>query len=231
MARAAAPAEAAIAAFSTAASGAALPSGWRRIAIPGVKRNEFALVAEDGRTVLRVRSESAAGSAAHDLAADPGATPVLAWRWKVERALDRAAWGTKEGDDFAARIYVTFDLPLDRLPLAERAKIRLGRALFGSDLPAAALCYVWASREPVGTSGWNPYADRVRMIVVESGNARAGQWVAESRDVEADFRAAFGGQWKGPVPRVSGVLLSSDTDQTNESVTAWFGDLRLEAKR
>ncbi len=49
------------------------------------------------------------------------------------------------------------------------------------------------------------------------GNAHAGQWVEESRDVAADFRAAFAG-WKGPVPQVSGVVAGNDTDQTGETV-------------
>ena len=217
--------------FSSLAPGGDPPAPWRRVAIPGLKSPEFGLVADEGRTVLRVRSASAAGSLGHELAADPAATPVLSWRWKVERALQRAAWGSKRGDDFAARVYVTFDVPAQALPLADRAKLAIGRALYGDDLPTAALCYVWASREPVGASAWNPYTDRVRMVVLESGNASAGQWVAESRDIDADFRAAFGAQWHGATPRVTGVLLSSDTDQTHESVTAWFGDLRLEPRR
>jgi hypothetical protein len=187
----------------------------------------MALVEDEGATVLRVRAEAAAGAAAHALDADPAATPILVWRWKVERALDRAAWGTREGDDFAARVYVTFDVPIDALPLLQGLRIRIARAVFGEEMPTAALCYVWATREPPGTSGWNPYSDRVRMIVLESGNARAGKWVDESRDVAADFQAAFGSS----APRINGVLVSSDTDQTGERATAWFGDLRLEARR
>jgi hypothetical protein len=69
------------------------------------------------------------------------------------------------------------------------------------------------------------------MVVVRSGAARAGQWVAEARDVEADFRAAFGLAGTQPVPRVTGVAVGSDTDQTGEMVTAWFGDLKLDARR
>jgi hypothetical protein len=195
-----------------------------------VKPAEIALVEDEGRTVLRVRSDAAAGAAAHELAADPLDMPLLAWRWKVEHALEHATWGTKQGDDYAARVYVTFDVPLSELPFFEALRIRLARSIFGEELPTAALCYVWAGREPPGTSGWNAYSDRVRMIVLESGNARAGQWVDESRDIAADFRAAFG-EVDGRVPRVNGVLVSTDTDQGGESATAWFGDLRLESRR
>ena len=61
------------------------------------------------------------------------------------------------------------------------------------------------------------------MIVLQSGAARANQWVTESRDVAADFRAAFGSD----APRVTGVAVGSDTDNTGERVTTWFGDLTI----
>jgi hypothetical protein len=152
---------------------------------------------------------------------------MLSWRWKVARSVERATWGTREGDDFAARVYVTFDVPVDALSLADRARIALGRVLHGDDLPTAAICYVWASRVPVGTTGWSPYTGRVRIVVLQSGDAHAGQWMTETRDLEADFRAAFG----GPAPRITAVMVASDTDQTSASATAWFGDLRLQARR
>ena len=103
------------------------------------------------------------------------------------------------------------------------------------DLPRRSEAVVVAVTLPV--AGWATAAvvSHVRrsqpgaMIVAQSGNARAGRWVEESRDIEADFRAAFA--WKGPAPRVNGVLVSSDTDQTGERAAAWFGDLRLEARR
>jgi hypothetical protein len=221
----------AVAAFSASEPGAALPAGWSRVTLPGKKPPEWTLVRDGGVTVLHVRSEAAVGSAVHRLNAAPGAAPRLTWRWKVEHALAKAQLGTKAGDDFAARVYVSFDAPAQALPFTARLKLKLARLLYGAELPAAAICYVWDNRNAVGTSVWSPYSDRVRMVVLESGNARAGEWVAESRDVEADFRAAFGASWRGPVPAVDGVAVATDTDQTGESVNAWFGDLRLEAAR
>jgi hypothetical protein len=197
------------------------------LTLPRATPAEVDLVEDGGTTVLRVRAASGAGGASHGLSAAPAATPRLSWRWKVDRALDRAVWGARSGDDFAARVYVAFDFPLDRLTFVERAKLRLARFVYGDDVPAAAICYVWATGVAVGTSGWNPYASRVRMIALRSGNERAGQWVDEARDVERDFRAAFGESSDAPVPGITGLALSSDTDQTLESATAWFGDLRL----
>jgi hypothetical protein len=96
-------------------------------------------------------------------------------------------------------------------------------------VPTAALCYVWDNHHPVGTSQWNPYTDRVRMIVLESGSARAGGWVEERRDLERDFRTWFP-ESSHPVPAITGVAAGNDTDQTGEAATAWFGDLHLEPR-
>ena len=46
------------------------------------------------------------------------------------------------------------------------------------------------------------------------------------RDVAADFRAAFG---EAP-PRITGIAVSADTDNTGERVTALFGDLRFTSR-
>ena len=217
--------------FSAAQPGPGLPPGWSILALPRKKLPDFRLVRDAGVTVLHVHSESAVGSALFRLHADPHATSRLSWRWKIDRTLTRGRLGFKEGDDFAARVYVSFDFPLEALSFADRMKMRIAKLVYGPDLPAAAICYVWDNHMPIGTNVWNPFTDRMRMVVLESGPARVGEWVEESRDVEADFRAAFGVSWKGPTPAISGVAVSADTDQTQESVNAWFGDLRLEERK
>lgn len=57
---------------------------------------------------------------------------------------------TKEGDDYAARVYVMFDYPLEKLSFGDRMRLTLARAFFDPDVPAAALCCVWDSRLPAG---------------------------------------------------------------------------------
>ena len=216
-----------IAPFSGAAPGGTLPPGWELLVLPGIRAPEVSLVADGGATALRITSADAAGSVAHRLAADAQRTPMLAWRWKVDRVLDGADLRRKDGDDYAARLYVSFDVPEASLSLAERARRLVAKLAYGTDLPTAALCYVWDNRHPVGTTAWNAYSSRVRMVVVRSGAGEAGSWVAEARDVAEDFRAAFG----AAAPAITGVAVSADTDQTHEKVTAWFGDLRLEPRR
>ena len=217
-----------VAPFSGAPPGTALPAGWFPVSLPYGAHSEVRIVADDGGNVLRVRSKRSFGSVAHRTSVDPVATPTLSWRWKVDRVVQGAQLERKSEEDFAARLYVSFDYPEEKLPFSTRAKLAIARSFYDF-VPSAALCYVWDNRHAPGTAAWSPHFDHVRVVVLESGNARAGQWIDERRDIEADFRAAFR-DWKGPLPRVNGIIVGNDTDQTGEEATAWFGDLHLAAR-
>lgn len=210
--------------FSTALSGAPLPPPWRIATLPKPKRaTQYALVVDGGTVVLRAEANASMASVMHPLGTDPGRFPLISWRWKISNIVRRADIGSKTGDDFPARVYVLFDYDVSKLSVLQRAKLFLARKLYGKDVPAAALCYVWDGKAAIGTSAWSPYSDRVRVIVVESGTANVNQWQEYERDIVADFRAAFG---EDPPP-ISGVAVASDTDNTGEAVTALFGDIRL----
>ena len=130
---------------------------------------------------------------------------------------------TKSGDDFAGRVYVFFDVPLESLSFVERSKILIARTIAGADVPTAAICYVWDNTQAIGHTQWSPYTNRVRKIVLQTGASQLNKWMGESRDVAADFKAAFGVD----APAVTGVAVGNDTDNTNDAVTTWFGDVKF----
>jgi hypothetical protein len=213
--------------FSALRPGAALPPEYQPYTFEGRPRHtEYALVSDSGRTVLRARAEGSTSGIIRELRVEPAMHPILAWRWKVTRVLEKSDLATKEGDDFPARLYVTFDLDPSVLSLGERLQIGLARLVYGPKTPVAALCYVWDSRARAGTVVPNAYTDRVRMVVVESGAANLGRWMAYERDVAADFRAAFGLE----PPAVSSVIVSTDTDNTGEFAETYYGDAEFRAR-
>lgn len=210
--------------FSSLAPGAPLPPAYRQITLPKIAHNRFSLVADDGTTVLQVDSNNSAGSIGLPLTMKripAGGGAILEWRWKVSRMLESADMDHKLGDDFAARVYVFFDVPLASLSFVDRTRIKLARMVAGADVPTAALCYVWDNKHRIGHRAWSPYTDRVRKIVLQSGPAHVGKWMSESRDVAADFREAFGFD----APAVTGVAVGNDSDNTDDRVTTWFGDV------
>ena len=209
--------------FSTALPGMQLPAPWRLASIKGLRATRFTLVEDGGDTVLRAQADASMASVMHPLNVDPNAFPVLRWRWKVSNVLKKSDIRERTADDFPARVYVLFDYDIAKLTFLQRVKILVARARYGKDVPAAALCYVWDAKAPVGLSAWSPYTDRVRVLVVESGTANVNRWHEVERNLVADFRAAFGEE----PPAISGVALAADTDNTGESVTTLFGNVRL----
>jgi hypothetical protein len=214
--------------FSALQAGAPLPEWLQPYVFPNQPRHtQFTLVEDEGRTVLRARAQASTSGLIRGLRVDPGRYSVLAWRWKVINLPAKGDIATKAGDDFAARIYLTFDLDPATLSFGDRVRLSLARTIWGDQLPAAALCYVWDGRAPVDTIVPNAYTDRVRMVVADSGGAELGRWVARERDVAADFRRGFGIE----PPPINGVIVSADTDNTGETVESYFGDIEFRARR
>ncbi|MEP1705203.1 MAG: DUF3047 domain-containing protein, partial [Marinobacter sp.] len=50
-----------------------------------------------------------------------------------------------------------------------------------------------------------------------------GEWVTVERDIVADYRKAFDRE----PPKLVGVAIMSDSDNTGASATAWYGDVSL----
>ena len=208
--------------FSSGPLAATAPPGWAVQTLPKVEhQTRYDLVNDGGTIVLRARADASASSLRHGLFADPKLTPVLRWRWRTDRVLQGADITRKDGDDFSARLYVFFDRSEDSMSIKERTLFKLGRARYGNQLPSAALCYVWDNRQPVGKIFDNAYTSFVAMVVASSGEAQVGQWVSLQRNVAEDYRRAF----NTDPPRIIGVAVSVDTDNTGEATTSYFGDI------
>lgn len=208
--------------FSALRAGAPLPEKMKPWGFGGGARpTRYSLVSDGGVVVLRAEAEASASGIVREMRLDPRAYPILSWRWKAMKVLERADIRTKAGDDFAARVYVTFELDPATLPPAERIKLSIARTVYGENVPAAALCYVWDGKSPRDTLVPSAYTERVRMIVAESGAARTGQWVGIQRNIRDDYKRAFGTE----PGEVTGVIVSTDTDNTGESAVAFYGDI------
>ncbi len=210
--------------FSIQEPTAHAPAGWSPISFKKrAKQTQYTLVKHQGRTVLQAHAVDSASGLISRVQAKASDTPVLNWRWRVERLLSGSDIRRKAGDDYPVRVYVTFAFDAGRASWRERLRYKAAQLAYGKELPYSGLCYVWDTRAPVGTIAPNAYAPSVKMIVLESGPAKAGQWVEQTRNIVADYRSAFGVE----PPPVTGLAIMTDTDDTHESVTAWYGDITL----
>lgn len=207
--------------FSTAHEGNRVPSGWEPLTFPKIPRHTQYKVVRDGEsTVVQATSNAAASGLLSRVKIDLREYPILQWRWKVLNVISKGNVRNKKGDDYAGRIYITFEYDPDKVNFSRKAKYRLGRILFG-DIPIAAINYIWDNRAPKGTIVDSAYTDLSKMIVVESGQENVNQWVLEERDVYEDYKKAFGEE----PPLVNGIAIMTDTDNTGETAVAYYGDI------
>lgn len=204
----------------------ALSTAWKRIGLPEQKPPLTVYAAErvEGRAAVRIDAEGSYGNLVHEMPG-PARLRTLQWSWRMERPNPRADLRTKAGDDVAARVCLSFDLPMERVPFVERQLLRLARARSGQALPAATLCWVWDRALPVGTVVENAYSRRVRMIVARNGTHPTGAWLDESHDVATAWRLAFGDESETPPP-VLAVIVAGDADNTGERTRAHVADVR-----
>lgn len=134
--------------------------------------------------------------------------PTLAWGWKISNVVRSSIETRKDRFDAAARVMVVF---------GEKGVFRR----FGKGEPSGLkIEYIWATRLPKGHLFDHPGEANCKVFVLESGESRAGQWVYYQRNIQKDFKTAFGSE----PPPVMAIGIQTDTDQSNEMVTAYYSE-------
>ena len=205
-----------------------LGAGWQVMGLPRQTKPTTAYGAAriDDRYAVRIEAKASYGNLVYTM--HPGTTArSLRWSWRVDQPNTQADLRIKAGDDAAAKVCVSFDLPIEQLPFVERQKLNLARAVAGQDFPAATLCYVWDAQLAPGTLLDNVYSRRIRQIVLRNTTDGTATWRDESRDITADFLRAFGDEAKH-MPPISAIIVAADADNTGATTLSYIADLRLD---
>ena len=176
-------------------------TGWESKSFKGT--TEYRLVKEDGRTVVKASSHGSASGMIRKIRFQPSKHRYLRWSWKISHTIKGGDEKVKSGDDYAVRLYVVFR---------------------GSYFwQTKAINYIWANTLTKGESIPNAFSSNARMIAVESGNGKTGQWLTEERDLFADYRALFGTE----PPEAEAIAIMTDTDNTGGVAESWYGEIIL----
>tara|TARA_R100001143_G_scaffold63596_1_gene73235 strand:- start:14564 stop:15334 length:771 start_codon:yes stop_codon:yes gene_type:complete len=178
---------------------------------------------ENGTPIIIASSDNSISSVTTPLTADPAVFQYLEWEWKIESVIESGDMTRKDGDDFTARVYVTFDYDKSNLGFGDRIKYAAYKAFTSFDIPLRSLNYIWANKAEIGATGENPFSSWVQYVVVQSGNELAGEWKIEKRNILEDYRMVYGEE----PPPISGITIMTDSDNTGESTKAYFGKITL----
>jgi len=138
---------------------------------------------------------------------------LLSWKWKVSNVVSSAIETRKDRHDAAARVIVVFG--------KEKSF-----GLFGREPSGLKIEYIWGSHLAAGTVFDHPGEKGCKIFVLESGKGKVGQWASERRDIRKDFKSAF----QADSPGVVAIGIQTDTDHSNERVTAYYTEPTLKKR-
>lgn len=203
-----------------------VPEGWELITYFRRAKNKMSLSKEGKRTVLKVRSLGSASAILKRPEVELKAFPVLVWCWKINRVVGMANESRKDRNDSAARIRVIFGKrgakPPEKPPpgISEFFK-SLGVQMGGVEPSGFKIDYTWGNTIPSGEVIDYPGSKNHKTVIVQSGEERANRWVWEKRNLVEDYRQFFG----GTPPGLAGIVVLTDTDDTNEGVIAHYSSI------
>ena len=175
--------------------------GWQEKSFKG--HNDYHLIENNTRKVIEVSSHGTASALIRKITFSPDEYPILRWSWKIAATLPSGDERTKAGDDYAARVYVVF----------------AGKHFWET----RAIVYIWANRLEKDSVIANAFTANAMMVAVQSGNKEAGKWMSQERNLLNDYQQLFGSH----PGEAEAVAIMTDTDNTGEKATAWYGDISL----
>ena len=206
--------------FSKLRAGQDLLGGWEQFAIvKGNTPTRYQAVEQDGVVVIQADSAEGGSGLSRKVHFDPHRYPIIEWRWRVPRDAGRANGPSRESPP--VRLSIAFDGDPAKLDFDDRVKMRMAKALTVNGLPYASLLYVWLNGRPVDSVYASPHTERVKHIVVESGEERLDQWIVVRRNVLDDYQRAFG---ENP-GHIVAVGIMTDYGDNNAPRRAYYGDI------
>lgn len=179
--------------------------GWRLVSYFATPPTRYSRA---GKGIIKAESLGGRASLFKEVSEKEKNFSVLSWKWKVSNVVRSAIETRKDRFDAAARVMVIFG--------------REGgfRVLEGGEPSGFRIEYIWSNRLSRGHIFDHPGEKYCKVFVLESGEGRTGQWVYEERNLHKDYKRAFGIEPGG----LLAIGIQTDTDQSNEMVTAYYSD-------
>ena len=198
------------------------------VIVRGNTPTTYRIVELDGAGALEADCAEGGSGMWRRIRIDPQVQPVLEWRWRVPQPQPGSPpLSVTSSKSPMMRLSIAFHGDPAKLDFDDRVKLRMARALTVHGLPYASLLYVWMVGVPAGTVLHYSHTDRVRMIVVQSGLERVGEWVTERRNVVEDFRRAFAEE----PGDIVGVGLMTDYGDDGSRRRSYYGDITFRSDK
>ena len=179
-----------------------ITNGWENVAFFKMP-TDYRVVRDGTNFFLRGVADKTCSALSLKLDVAPPAKLKLRWRWKIDGVNTNGSERDLKKFDHAARVFIAFDTFIE---------------------PPRTLNYLWGDAEKTGTVLEHPKSGRAQIFVLQSGNARTNEWIAEERDVTADWEKVFTGK---PMPKIVGLGVMTDSDSLGQRLVGSYADIEL----
>ncbi len=196
---------------------------WEIFRVPGKQSTSYSHVRHEGRDAVRAMADATGSILRHRRRIEPADLGRISFSWNVPSPGADANKSLAELEDVPVRVVLAFEGDRSRFSLKNSLLSELSLMLTGEELPFATLIYAWSRVNKPGDVVMNDRTDRIRKLVVNSGDQGYNQWLSYERDIRADYRKAFGEE--------PGALLSfavfTEGERNKGQLQAFYGPLKL----
>lgn len=191
---------------------------WSPLFFPKIRKHSiYAVVREQNGSYLKAESNASASGIIYRKEFNVYDYPKIRWRWKISNVYKKGDAKEKSGDDYPIRIYVIFKYDPEKATINQKIRYGLAKIIYGKYPPQNSLNYIWANKKYPEKIITNPYASEAKMIIMEAGAEKAGEWITEESDIIEDYKKAFGVL----PPSIAGIAIMNDSDNTGESSVSY----------
>ena len=169
-------------------------------------KTSYTVGTNENGNFLKSVAENAASGLGKEIKIDLNKTPFINITWKIEKDLSGIKENTKEGHDFAARVFVI--KKTGATPLSNRA-----------------INYVFSSNNKVGFNSPSPYTKKSIDNVLATTEENLNKWVTVKANVKEDFKRFH----NLDVDQLDGLAIMSDTDNSKMKAVTYYQNIYFSA--
>lgn len=196
---------------------------WEVFRVPGKQPTQYSIVQHGGQDAVQAIADASGSILRHHRRIEPQALGHVRFSWNVPKPAAEANQALTRIDDRPVRVVLAFDGDRSKFSMKNAMLSELSLMLTGEKMPFATMVYTWSRVAQAGEVIANDRTDRIRKLVIDSGEGRYDQWLSYERDIRADYRKVFGEE--------PGALLSmavfTEGERNDGPVQAFYGPLQL----
>jgi len=165
-------------------------------------KTEYTVGSNENGNFLKAVADNAASGLGKEIEIDLDKTPFINITWKVEKDLAGIDENSKDGHDFAARVFVV--KKTGATPLSNRA-----------------INYVFSSNNQIGFNAPSPYTKKSVDYVLASTKNDLEKWITVKSNVKEDFKKFH----NLDVKKIDGLAIMADTDNSKMKSISYFQNI------